>query len=72
VADTIDYTQVTKSVTNYAKKAHHFTIEALSVGVARICCLGFGVEEVTVRYLFNFSFRHPFRHVKPKLFCTYY
>jgi dihydroneopterin aldolase len=49
VADTIDYVHVTKAVTTYAKEAHHFTIEALAVGVARICCLGFGVEEVTVR-----------------------
>ena len=33
----------------YADASHHFTLEALAVGVARVCCLGFGVEEVNVR-----------------------
>jgi dihydroneopterin aldolase len=27
----------------------HYTIEALSTGIARICCLDFGVSEVIVR-----------------------
>lgn len=51
VEDTIDYGDVSKSVSRYADGAHHFTIEALAVGVARICCLGFNVDEVTVKYV---------------------
>ena len=53
VVHTVDYGHVTKAIAAYADRSRHFTIEALAVGVARICCVGFGVEEVIVRYDFT-------------------
>lgn len=45
---TINYATVCKAVVNYTETSQHFTLEALSTGIARICCLDFGVEKVIV------------------------
>jgi len=48
VRGTINYSHVCKSVVAYTEDSHHHTIESLCSGIARICCLNFGAEEVTV------------------------
>ncbi|EFA85424.1 dihydro-6-hydroxymethylpterin pyrophosphokinase [Heterostelium album PN500] len=48
VGHTISYSTLSKSVCAYVESSHHYTLEALATGVARTCCLGFGVERVKV------------------------
>ncbi|GAM21061.1 hypothetical protein SAMD00019534_042360 [Acytostelium subglobosum LB1] len=48
VSETISYSTLSKSVVAYVESSHHYTLEALATGVARTCCLGFGVERVKV------------------------
>ncbi|EGC32529.1 hypothetical protein DICPUDRAFT_155477 [Dictyostelium purpureum] len=48
VAYTISYSSLSKSLCSYAESSHHYTLEALATGVAKICCLGFGIEKVKV------------------------
>ncbi|EGG17870.1 dihydro-6-hydroxymethylpterin pyrophosphokinase [Cavenderia fasciculata] len=49
VHHTINYSTLSKSIIAYIESSQHFTLEALATGVARTCCLGFGVEVVKVQ-----------------------
>eukprot|EP01132_Coremiostelium_polycephalum_P010774 gene10774-13192_t len=49
VHDTISYSTLSKSVVAYVESSHHYTLEALATGVARTCCLGFGIDRVKVK-----------------------
>eukprot|EP01133_Synstelium_polycarpum_P014976 gene14976-17710_t len=48
VHHTISYSTLSKSIVAYAESSHHYTLEALATGVARTCCLGFGIDRVKV------------------------
>ncbi|KAK5583079.1 hypothetical protein RB653_004669 [Dictyostelium firmibasis] len=48
VNDTVSYSSLSKSICSYSESSHHYTLEALATGVAKICCLGFGIERVKV------------------------
>jgi FolB domain-containing protein len=48
VTKTINYSLVYKDVVKYTEHSKHYTLESLSTGIARVCCLGHGVDEVIV------------------------
>lgn len=48
VRGTINYSDVCKAVVAYTTDSHHYTLESLCCGIARLCCLQFGAEEVVV------------------------
>ena len=64
VKHTINYSSVCKAVMAYTEDSHHYTLESLATGkrdqrfrqstfiqsgIAKICCMQFGVEEVVVK-----------------------
>ncbi|KYR00661.1 dihydro-6-hydroxymethylpterin pyrophosphokinase (HPPK) [Tieghemostelium lacteum] len=48
VHDTISYSTLSKSICSYVESSHHYTLEALATGVAKTCCVGFGIDRVKV------------------------
>lgn len=48
VRGTINYSVVCRSVVAYTEDSHHYTLESLCSGIARLCCLRHGADEVVV------------------------
>ncbi|KAF2070453.1 hypothetical protein CYY_008233 [Polysphondylium violaceum] len=48
VHDTISYSTLSKAIISYVESSHHYTLEALATGVAKICCLGFAIDRVKI------------------------
>jgi len=48
VHDTISYSTLSKAIISYIESSHHYTLEALATGVAKICCLGFAIDRVKI------------------------
>ena len=49
IADTVNYRTLTKDVIACVESSSHFLVEALATEIARICCVGHGVERAVVR-----------------------
>lgn len=48
VRHTINYSLVCKAVVAYTEDSHHYTLESLCSGIAKICCVQFGAAEAIV------------------------
>jgi dihydroneopterin aldolase/2-amino-4-hydroxy-6-hydroxymethyldihydropteridine diphosphokinase/dihydropteroate synthase/2-amino-4-hydroxy-6-hydroxymethyldihydropteridine diphosphokinase/dihydropteroate synthase len=49
LANSVNYGTVTKVVTEFSEKTSYRSIEALALGIARVCVVKFGVSKITVR-----------------------
>ena len=49
VDDALNYRTLTKAVIAYVESSAHFLVEALATGIARICVVDFGADQVKVR-----------------------